>query len=586
MHHGSCRSPQYEAATLSFDISGEELRRWFHFACLYSGGQIHQGKPHHVDWLIISTGLPGAALKLPSLIKTRIAHQDFCRENYQIAPPIIETALDGLKTKLVCSVTIFGVFLRLIEIRQPFVDHWSWRQADVAMIAENFYRNGFNILYPQINWAGSSPGYVGTEFQVVAFIASLFYLLFGVHEWIGRSVSVFFFAVSVPFFYLLVRKVSNERSALFAVGIYTLAPLSIFSGRSFMPDMASLSLSIIALYLFAESLGRERNLWLLIVAAMATSLAILVKLPAIIIGLPLVYMAWKKWRVQLLVIPQLWIFTALSLIFPSVWYSHAYFISVSDFPHQMFGSEGITIGNLSLYGKILRLAATSSLTPLLFVMLVVGIFLPPPRKFGRVFHWWLFGILLFAFMAAWGHRHPWYLLPLVPVAAAFAGFVCDFVLLRLLQPHGSKLVLVSACLTFFLALAFLSYVYIHPLYQSWGIPSLNAGIEIDRLAPPNSLVISADDGNPTTIYYSKRKGWHFPQGSVLRLPWPADGRQAISEFETLRTQGGSYLIFTRSTFYLLSDQYIDFQKYLDSRYRRVRDTAEYIIFDLADGRDE
>src|SRR5512140_2161364 len=78
-----------------------------------------------------------------------------------------------------------GVSLRLIEITRPFVGDWSWRQTDVAMIAENFYRNGFNIFYPQINWAGNSPGYVGTEFPLVPFLASLLYPLFGVHEWIG-----------------------------------------------------------------------------------------------------------------------------------------------------------------------------------------------------------------------------------------------------------------------------------------------------------------------------------------------------------------------------------------------------------------
>jgi hypothetical protein len=130
-------------------------------------------------------------------------------------------------------------------------------------------------------------------------------------------------------------------------------------------------------------------------------------------------------------------------------------------------------------------------------------------------------------------------------------------------------------------LAFLSYVYVQPLYQSWGIPSLNAGIELDRIARPDALVIAADDGNPTTMYYSKRKGWHFPQGSVLRLPWPADSQHAINELETLRAEGGSYLVLTKSTFYLLSGKYIDFQKHLDSQYRRVRDTDEYIIFDLA-----
>jgi hypothetical protein len=76
----------------------------------------------------------------------------------------------------------FGLILRLIKISQPLIDSWSWREADVAMIAENFYHDGFQVLYPQINWGGNAPGYVGTEFQLVPLIASLLYIPFGVQE--------------------------------------------------------------------------------------------------------------------------------------------------------------------------------------------------------------------------------------------------------------------------------------------------------------------------------------------------------------------------------------------------------------------
>jgi hypothetical protein len=39
---------------------------------------------------------------------------------------------------LLCAILACGVGIRLFEISQPYVDAWSWRQADVAMIAENF----------------------------------------------------------------------------------------------------------------------------------------------------------------------------------------------------------------------------------------------------------------------------------------------------------------------------------------------------------------------------------------------------------------------------------------------------------------
>ena len=59
-----------------------------------------------------------------------------------------------------------------------------------AMIAENFYRNGFQILYPQVNWGGNILGYIGSEFPLVPFFAALLYTPFGVYEGIGSSISL------------------------------------------------------------------------------------------------------------------------------------------------------------------------------------------------------------------------------------------------------------------------------------------------------------------------------------------------------------------------------------------------------------
>src|SRR2546430_4525921 len=78
-------------------------------------------------------------------------------------------------SKLVILICLLAVAARLILIDQPYVDHWSWRQSDVAAIARNFLQNGFRFGYPQIDWAGNTPGYVGTEFPILPFIAAGFY---------------------------------------------------------------------------------------------------------------------------------------------------------------------------------------------------------------------------------------------------------------------------------------------------------------------------------------------------------------------------------------------------------------------------
>jgi hypothetical protein len=480
-----------------------------------------------------------------------------------------------LELGLLSAVISLGVLCRLIHVAQPFIDAYSWRQADVAMISENFYLHGFSIFYPQINWAGNAPGYVGAEFPLVPFFASLLYLFFDVQDWIGRSVSVGFFAFSVPFFYLLVRKVFNEPSAWFAVGIYTLAPLSVFAGRSFMPDMAYLAFSIAALYLFTIWLEDEKSLLRFAMACAATTLAILVKLPAIIIALPMLYMAWTKYGATLLRQRELWAFAACSLLLPLTWYSHAYWISLSHYPHHMFGSGGLETVSLDWYMNMVQQALTSVATPVTSAAMLIGICLPPQAKFCRVFHWWLVAILLFMIVAGQGHRHPWYLLPVVPVAAAFAGRACDFALARIARGALWKTVVLG--LIFFSSLSSFSFVYLKPLYEPVALAPWRAGNELNRLAPLDTLIAAGDGGDPTCIYYSKRKGWHFLENFGAA---PIDSKQAIAELERLKERGAVYLVLTRHQPWWWSERYDNFWRYLDSRYPRARDTEDYVIFDL------
>src|SRR5437762_8027043 len=188
--------------------------------------------------------------------------------------------------KRVIALWILAVAVRLILIDQPYVDDWSWRQSDVAAIARNFFDHGFRFGYPQIDWAGGSAGYVGTEFPILPFLAAICYKVAGIHEWMGRSQSVIFFAISLPFFFLLVRGIFGSSAATWATFFYAFAPLNVFAGRSFMPDVPSLSLGIVGLYFFQRWLGDGKAAPLYL-AAIAISLSILIKATSVVIAAPL-----------------------------------------------------------------------------------------------------------------------------------------------------------------------------------------------------------------------------------------------------------------------------------------------------------
>jgi 4-amino-4-deoxy-L-arabinose transferase-like glycosyltransferase len=483
---------------------------------------------------------------------------------------------------LLCAILACGVGIRLIEISQPYVDAWSWRQADVAMIAENFYRHGFALFYPQINWAGRAPGYVGTEFPLVPFIAAMLYGVFGVQAWVGRAVSVMFFALSVPLFYGLVHKTSNPRVAFWAVGIYILTPLSIFASRAFMPDMAALSLSLVALYFFGRWLERAPNAKLFIATSLVTSLAILVKLPALLIGVPLLAMAWQKYGARGVCRRELVAFAALALSAPLAWYTHAYRISLIYPPYHFFGAGVLELAEVGWYLEIVHRLATSSLTPLVFAAMLVGLFVPARTASAWVFHWWLLALLVFIVLVGWGnHEHDWYQLPLVPVAAALAGRTCAWGFRRVAQRAGATVARIGAGVLV-VGLAAASYNGLAPHYEPKRLAWWQAGLALNRLTPPEALVLIADDGDPTAFYYSQRRGWHFLQN--FGRP-PVDSEEAIHELEQRRTEGASYLVFTANTFWWL-ERYPAFREHLEARYRRVRETEAYRIFELREGRSE
>src|SRR5205809_5690451 len=470
--------------------------------------------------------------------------------------------------KLAITLSILAVAARLILIDQPYIDRWSWRQSDVASIARNFEENGFHFTHPQIDWAGDAPGYVGTEFPILPFVAAICYKFAGVHEWIGRLQAVIFFAASLPFFFLLVREIFGDTEAIWATFFYSFAPLNVFAGRSFMPDVPSLSLALIGLYFFLRWIDSEKSTSLF-AAAMVISLALLIKLPSAIIGAPLLFLVWQKWRWNFVRQPLLWLFATITILPPIAWYWHAHQISEKFYPHHFFGAGGIRIEKFSWYWKIVRLSGISSLTPILSVFALAGLFVAPRGKYARVFHWWLAATILFIIVVGYGNRHPWYQLPLVPIAAVFAGAACAFI--------GSKISAsrVAIILSILLASSFasLAYLYVRPLYRSPAAQLRDAGLELKKTTATDALIIAADTGDPTIFYYAERKGWHFLEKDGIYDGNPSDSGQAIVDLERLRDRGATHVVFTVNTFWWL-EYYPEFAQHLAESATLVETTSE------------
>jgi 4-amino-4-deoxy-L-arabinose transferase-like glycosyltransferase len=476
------------------------------------------------------------------------------------------------------------VAVRIILIDQPYVDPWSWRQSDVAAIARNFFEHGFRFGYPQIDWAGGSAGYVGTEFPILPFLAAVCYKFAGIHEWMGRSQSVIFFAISLPFFFLLVREIFGSSAAIWATFFYAFAPLDVFAGRSFMPDVPSLSLGIVGLYFFLHWLGDGKPAPLYL-AAIAISLSILIKATSIVIAAPLASIVVGRlcqprrpsgFTVKR---PTMYrgmaAFAAIAVLPAVVWYWHAHQIAERYYPHHSFGAGGVRLESFSWYWEIAQQTATSSLTPLLAIMAFIGLFVAPRGKYGCLFDWWLVAMVLFVVAVGYGNRHPWYQLPFAPIAAAFAGAACAF--------FGSKISSPVAAVTLSILLAgsfaILAFYYVRPLYESSAGQLRDAGLELKKITAPDSLIVAADMGNPTIFYYANRKGWHFLEQRGIYGGTPKDSQQAIADLERLHRQGATHLVLTTNTLWWLNS-YPELTQHLSETATLVEAAPQFRIYKL------
>ena len=185
-------------------------------------------------------------------------------------------------------------------------------------------------------------------------------------------------------------------------------------------------------------------------------------------------------------------------------------------------------------------------------------------------------MILFVTIVGYGNRHPWYQLPLVPIAAAFAGAACAFIGSKI----GSSRVAVVA-LSILLAGSFslLAYVYVRPLYQPSAAQLRDAGLELNRITVPDALIVAADMGDPTIFYYAGRKGWHFLERDAIYAGTPSDSQEVIADLEQLRRRGATHLVFTTNTFWWL-DYYPEFTRHLSENAEPMEVTAEFKIYRL------
>ncbi len=473
---------------------------------------------------------------------------------------------------LLFVILLVAAILRFNHINQPFIDFIGWRQCSNAMMAENFYRTNWNILYPEIKWHGPGPSYNGREFQTVTYIAALCFKLLGQHEWIGRSIAVFFGLLGIFSLYQLVRRVWDNDRALMSAAVMAVMPGSIFIERSFMPDPAMVALVTTSFWMLVAYLQTDRKFYL-VLAGLIGCLGFLTKVPGLIVGLPMVYTVivyltrqGQFFSKRLFYLAIVGVLVLIPVIAYYLWARH---LSHAYPPYHFAGGgnwlwdDGLTdwLHNRYFVSKLVWNLEEWLWTAPIIILVTIGLIFPPSKaeleqnkvpnqsannyiKLPWLFHWWF---LAFSFYYLIGAKelvsNPWNFHILDPAAAALSGHILITVFSRWRLIAGKTIASV-VLLGMFITIILLGRKGIQYVSQPFAWSNHQLGLALQKVSKPNDLVVTFGEplGEPVAIYYSGRRGWVFPPAdSDYWCYLPEDDQISIRLFDEIRSKGADWL---------------------------------------------
>lgn len=413
---------------------------------------------------------------------------------------------------LLLTILLLSLAARLINLSGPPVGQHQWRQADTAGVARAYARAETGFFHPVVEWRGDTTGTAETEFPLYQYATGLAQRFLGLHDWVPRTLSILAGAATLAFFYLLVRLRSGPETAAWSLAVLALLPLLTFYSRTIQPDTWMLAAFTGSIYCMARWAARGRAAWLLASAVLA-SLAILLKLPSIVIGLPLAVLLFERLGTKAFRSPLPWIFAAVALIPPALWYAHA---------HSLGRMSGLSYGVLvsdkwSTFAPLLdprwyenvliRKVAGDHLAIIGALLAVLGMALGKRLPSERVFDAWTVAMAVHIALIPVGHaHHDYYQLPLLLPLAFFAGrFLAQ-------GPLGPRPAIVrSACILLLAAGSAYTLQRLYRMELRRPLPEIELAAVLNDASRPDELVVlavqPANVNDPTVLYLADRKGW-------------------------------------------------------------------------------
>jgi len=490
-----------------------------------------------------------------------------------------------LTVLLFLGILAISFFLRLYRFDNPLADWHSWRQADTSSVSRNFAENGFDILRPTYHDLSNVPsgmenpnGYRFVEFPIYnLFQAGLFKILpfIALEQW-GRMVTIISSLFTLTFLFLLVRRYTEDKVALFAAFLYAIIPYNIFYGRTILPDPLMVTAILGGIYFFdlwiqQRTKNKEqrasleaRTILYFSLSLLFTASALLIKPFALFFVLPMVAIAYNSFGLKIIKNWKLWAFAILSILPLIVWR-----VWMTQFPEGIPASDWLLNGgNIRFKGAFFYWIFENRIGGLILTfwgsaLLIMGILLNSNSEKifgylkGQMLLFWAFlaSSLIYLVVIARGNvQHDYYQILIVPTLVIFSALGAKF----LLDPVGG---LIKRYVSYPVLAILVIFTFAFGWYGVRDYFNINnnsiviAGEAVDRLTPKDALVIANYNGDTSFLYQTKRSGW-------------ASYQYDLSEMIKL---GADFLVIANP---VPSD--FDFA----TKYKIVEQKPEYIIFNL------
>ena len=499
---------------------------------------------------------------------------------------------------------LFGIWLRCQYLTLPMAEAHRWREIFNADVARNFYQRSMNIFYPQVNWGGAANPYVGMEFPLMPWIVALLYEVFSEQTIIGRLVSMAFSVGTIWATYELGSWLFGKATGRAAAFLMAISPSAVFFGRFFISDTPMVFFSVVAICAWVMYLD-TRSMAACVTGSVALALAILVKLPAVMILAPIAWAAWESKRWGALKDRGLMLGLTAATLAAALWYWHADVIfhrtglgvaiwhPSGTYPAPISYAAGpfVTVtswSNMKLlrdpgfYNEMLTRIWALHLTPGGFMLVLFALLAAwrLPRR--RILDAWLGVVFLFILVSAEGNRnHEFYQLPMLPPAALLFGLAAAPAFDgRWLRENGGRFGGVGSAAAL-VAVALLSFRYsgvVESFFrpQMLDISTIQTGQAIEQVVEPTALLVTVEyeqfgNNSPILLYWADRRGWSFDLGAITP-----------HVVELLRKEYGARY-FVSTIWHSVSKDHPDLAAYLGTRKQvplpgKPRDT---VLFDLA-----